>query len=262
MTQYTVKQLAAASGVSVRTLHHYDEIGLLKPARVSGNGYRYYGTAELLRLQQILLHRELGIALQDIAALLDRPGMSRIAALRAQRERLLAQAERYTQLIATIDRTLALLATNPQPDRLTMRPKELYRGLSAQQQAGYETWLVDRYGADMRQVIDASNAHLAGQGKEGLRQQLEELAQVEAGLVECCRNGLPADSPQLQPWLARHRHWIAGMWNRPCTAAAYAGLAGLYLAHPDFRARYETLQAGFAEYLAAAMRAYAARLPG
>ena len=77
MGDYTVKQVAKLSGVSIRTLHHYDEIGLLKPARVGANGYRYYGREELLRLQQILLHRELGFALEDIRRVLGAPEFQR-----------------------------------------------------------------------------------------------------------------------------------------------------------------------------------------
>jgi DNA-binding transcriptional MerR regulator len=78
MQRYTVKQLAKLSGVSIRTLHHYDQIGLLKPARLGNNRYRYYEEPEVLRLQQILFHRELGFSLQEIAALLDRPGFDRL----------------------------------------------------------------------------------------------------------------------------------------------------------------------------------------
>ena len=87
MGDYTVKQVAKLSGVSIRTLHHYDEIGLLKPARVGANGYRYYGRDELLRLQQILFHRELGFALDEIQKLLGAADFDRKAALRAHRER-------------------------------------------------------------------------------------------------------------------------------------------------------------------------------
>lgn len=80
MSGYTVKQVAKLSGVSVRTLHHYDEIGLLKPESVGANGYRYYGQDELLRLQQILFHRELGFPLAEIARVLDAPDFDRVAA--------------------------------------------------------------------------------------------------------------------------------------------------------------------------------------
>src|SRR5881275_446631 len=105
----TVSEVAKLSGVSVRTLHHYDEVGLLKPACVGANGYRYYGKDELLRLQQILFHRELGFPLDEIARVLDAPDFDRVAALKAHRARLEAEAARFGALIRTIDQTLAAL---------------------------------------------------------------------------------------------------------------------------------------------------------
>lgn len=125
MKKLTVKQVAKLSGVSVRALHHYDEIGILRPAFLGENGYRYYGEDELLRLQQILIHRELGIALGDIAKLIDAPGFDRLSALRQQRERLAAEAIRFAQLVTTIDRTIASLQ-----GEITMKNAELYRGIS------------------------------------------------------------------------------------------------------------------------------------
>src|SRR5262245_17201851 len=98
-TMLTVKQVAKISGVSVRALHHYDQVGLLKPALIGENRYRYYGREELLRLQQILIHRELGIPLTEIRAILDDPRFDRRKALREQRARLLAEAERYAELV-------------------------------------------------------------------------------------------------------------------------------------------------------------------
>src|ERR1044071_7499826 len=107
MKMLTVKQVAKVSGVSVRALHHYDGIGLLKPASIGRNNYRYYGRDELLRLQQILLHRELDIPLSDIRAILDDPRFDQLDALRTQREKLAAEAKRYAELVRTIDRTIA-----------------------------------------------------------------------------------------------------------------------------------------------------------
>jgi DNA-binding transcriptional MerR regulator len=107
MKDLTVKQLAAISGVTVRTLHHYDEIGLLKPAWIGENGYRYYGRTQLLRLQQILFHREFGVQLNEIAELLDMEGEDQVGALLRHRERLEAEAKRYAELIDTIDLTIA-----------------------------------------------------------------------------------------------------------------------------------------------------------
>jgi len=254
MAQYTVRQLAGLSGVSVRTLHHYDDIGLLRPERVGDNGYRYYGRDELLRLQQILFHRELKVPLQAIGALLDRPGFDRIAALLEHRRQLELQARRYDELVATIDNTIAELK-----GKELMQHADLYKGFSPEKQAEYERWLIDSYGEDMRSHLATSQAAMAATPAAELTRRTEELAEIEATLAACCRREVPADAAELQPLLARHRDWVAMMWNCPCPAAAYAGLADLYLAHPDFRARYETLQPGFAQYLADAMRAYVAQ---
>src|SRR5690349_16977752 len=105
----TVKRLSRLAGVSVRTLHFYDEIGLLRPARVGANGYRYYGQTALLRLQQILFYKELGLSLEEIAEVLDRPGFDVAAALLEHRRALEQRLGRLHRLIATVDQTIAYL---------------------------------------------------------------------------------------------------------------------------------------------------------
>jgi MerR family transcriptional regulator, thiopeptide resistance regulator len=124
MKNYTVKQLAELSGVSIRALHYYDEIGLLMPAFVGDNRYRYYGPEELLRLQQIIIHRELGLSLTEIARLLDCPDSNRLDALIEQKARLEKEAARYATMVKTIDRTIAKLK-----GELTMQDADLYSGL-------------------------------------------------------------------------------------------------------------------------------------
>src|SRR5690348_4771517 len=138
MKDLTVKQLAAISGVTVRTLHHYDEIGLLKPAATGANGYRYYGRRELLRLQRILFHRELGVPLHSIAQLLELQEQDQIGLLLQHRQMLTAERERYRILIDTIDRTLSSLK-----GETPMADADLYKGFTAQKQAGYEAWLIE-----------------------------------------------------------------------------------------------------------------------
>src|SRR3569833_3100298 len=137
MRLLTVRQVAKLSGVSVRALHHYDEIGLLKPASVGRNRYRYYGQDELLRLQQILLHRELDIPLNEIGAILDDPGFDQLEALRQQRERLVSEAKRYARLVRTIDRTIASLNGAE-----TMRNAELYKGFFSVLLAVFVAWFI------------------------------------------------------------------------------------------------------------------------
>lgn len=252
---YTVKQVARLSGVSVRALHHYDEIGLLKPARIGANRYRYYGEEELLRLQQILIHRELDIPLAEIAAILDAPEFDRLATLRVQREKLEQEAKRYAELVRTIDRTIARL----KGDR-AMKDAELYKGISPEKQAEYEQWLVDRYGGDMAQSIETSRKKVGALSKAEMDRIMAELKELEQGLAEGLRRGVPRASSSLDPLLARHRAWVGTMWDKPCPPEAYAGLADLYLSHPDFIARYESIEPGFAEYLAGAMKAHAGRV--
>lgn len=255
MQRHTVKQLARLSGVSVRTLHHYDEIGLLKPARLGDNRYRYYEEPEVLRLQEILFHRELGFSLQEIAALLDRPDFDRLDSLRAHRVRLEQEAQRYAELVRTIDRTIADLN-----GKRIMKHTELFKGFSAEKQAGYEQWLVERYGGETRERIDASRRHYAALTEAEKTRMLEQLGEIEADLAEACRQQVPSDSTALDGVLTRHREWVGIMGKGLCPPDMYVGLADLYLAHPDFHARYEAIAPGFAEYLAAAMKAHAERV--
>jgi len=257
MGTYTVKQLARLSGVSVRTLHHYDEIGLLKPAFIGGNRYRYYGREELLRLQDILFHRELGVPLQEIARLLDLQGSDRVAILREHRDWLVERVERSRQLLATIDRTIAELNGEG-----TMDDKALYEGFSPEKQAEYEDWLVDRFAGEMRQRIEASKAKVASLGKDGLAARMAEGEAATVPLAKAFQHGVAPEDPANSPLLARHHAWIAEMWDRACPPQAYAGLADLYLAHPDFRTTFDgKAGAGFLDWLVMAMKAYAGRLP-
>lgn len=122
---YTVKQVAEVSGVSVRTLHFYDETGLLKPAHQGTNGYRYYEEPQLLRLQQILFYRELGFELKQIRKVLDRPEFENAGALQAHREVLEENIDRTRALLNTIDNTLKHLMGDEQ-----MKSEEMFKGFS------------------------------------------------------------------------------------------------------------------------------------
>lgn len=255
MKLLTVKQVAKLSGVSVRALHHYDEIGLLKPARVGRNRYRYYGEPELMRLQQILLHRELDIPLDRIRGILDDPAFDQREALLKQRDRLAVEAKRYAQLVRTIDRTIARL-----DGENAMRNADLYKGISPQKQAEYEAWLIEKYGGDMPDRIAVSRKKYERLTAAERQALMDELAEVEQAWADAMKNGVPADSRALDPLLQRHRAWVAAMWDKPVPPEAYAGLADLHLGHPDFVSRYEAIAAGFSDYHATAMKAYAARL--
>src|SRR5258708_18674088 len=143
--ELTVKRLSKLAGVSVRTLHFYDEIGLLRPGRVGANGYRYYGQAALLRLQQILFYKELGLSLEEIADVLDQPDFDVAAALVAHRRALEQRLGRLRGLIATVDRTIAYLMGDT-----TMNEQELFAACGDEQQAEYEIEAEARWGQGVR----------------------------------------------------------------------------------------------------------------
>ena len=249
---YTVKALARLSGVSVRALHHYDQIGLLKPACVGSNGYRYYGREEMLRLQQILFHRELEFPLETIAEVLARPDFDRVRALRLHRTKLAAQAARYRRLLKTLDRTLAALE-----GETDMNDKELYRGFSPERQAEFEAWLIDRYGEGIRRSMAQSKAAMKDWSKADREAFGAEFDAIERDLGQALANGLPADCEGVRGVLRRHHDWVARGWAETPNAAAYRGLADLYESSPDFRSRYEAVQPGLSEYLAEAMKRFA-----
>ena len=254
MKDLTVKQLAAIAGVSVRTLHHYDEIGLLGPAYVGANGYRYYGRPEMLRLQRILFHRELGVPLSEIGELLELEGEDQVGVLMRHRERLETERERFRVLIETIDRTVADMK-----GETTMTTADLYRGFSAEKQAEYEAWLLERYGDRMTGDIARSKEAMANMSEAEQAAMTDTLRDIEEALAEGMKRGVDPEGEAVGRLLESHRQWVSSAWDRPCTPEAYAGLADLYLSHPDFMKRYETIAEGFAEWLTDAMKAYAIR---
>lgn len=254
MKELTVKQLAAISGVTVRTLHHYDEIGLLSPAHIGANGYRYYGRAEMLRLQRILFHRELGVPLGEIAGLLELEGADQVGVLLRHREKLAAERERFRILIETIDRTVAdIKGDAPMPNA------DLYKGFSAEKQAAYEAWLIERYGDPMKDDIAHAQKARAKMSEAEQQAVMDQLRDIETALAEGMKRGIDPAADAIDKVITRHRAWVAAAWDKPCPPQAYAGLADMYQSHPDFVKRYETIAPGFTDFLVAAMKAHAAK---
>lgn len=251
IAEIPVGELARLSGVTVRTLHHYDAIGLLRPTHVQANGYRTYGRAELLRLQEILFYRAFGLSLAEIRDVLDDEAGA-LARLTAHRARLAAQVTRTQDLLDTLDRTIATLKGDD-----TMTDANLYAPFSPAKQADYEAWLIAAYGEGMVDKIAASRSAVVNMPK-GTAGAMRDLEEIESALVTSYEVGLAPDDKALVPELDRHRALIAGLWGRPCPPDAYAGLARMYEAHPDFVARYERLAPRFSRWLPDAMRAYAA----
>ncbi|MBV7379278.1 MerR family transcriptional regulator [Maritimibacter dapengensis] len=240
---YTVGELARIAGVTVRMLHHYDEIGLLSPAWIAPNGYRYYGRAEAERLQEILALKAGGVPLAEIGAMLD--DGDRLARLIAHRARLEREASKVAGMIETLDATIE----TERKGRI-MATDKLYWPHAPERQAEHEAWLVDTYGNWMAEAIAASKAHLE-KAPEGMEGKMDALRDIEAALVAAYEGGLAPEDADV----TAHRDWVAGMWGRDCSPDAHAGLANMYLSHPEFVARYEALSPGFSQWLPAAIKA-------
>jgi DNA-binding transcriptional MerR regulator len=241
--EYTVRRLARLAGVSVRMLHYYDEIGLLKPTRVGANGYRYYGEPAVLRLQQILFYRELGFGLDDIAAALDAPDFDVLSALEAHRGALLQRLGRLKQLVATVDGTIAHLKGERVVDA-----QELFAGFSEAQQAEYEKEAEARWGETVRQSSRRWKAYSAERRKEIL---------AEAGAIYqdfVARLDEPPGGPGVQAVVAR---WHANMrhFYEP-NVETLRGLAEAYNADPAFNAFFVKLDARLAPFIREAVGVY------
>jgi DNA-binding transcriptional MerR regulator len=243
---YTVGQLAKMAGVSVRTLHHYHQIGLLAPSARTKAGYRLYGEPELLRLQQILFFKELDMPLDEVRQILDDPGFDPVDALEGHRQLLQQRMERLARLLKTIDRTIDRLTE----EDMTLTDEELYEGFSTEQIERYKRQAREMYDPALveeseRRVKKMSRAQWQAVGAEGeaVTTALATLADRESGDAE------------VQALVARHHAWIENFY--PCSAEVYRGLAQGYVEHPEFRAFYEKYRPGLADFLSAAMVHYA-----
>lgn len=251
MARQTVKQVAKISGVSVRTLHWYDEIGLLKPTDVGVNGYRYYDKPAILRLQQILFYRQLGMPLDKIKSTLDAPGFDLTTALAEHRAFLSDEVNRHKNLIRTIDKTLKDLNGEK-----TMPDQDKFKGFAPEKQNEYEDYLIDRYGDEARENIAHSHRKVGKMSAEDMAAVQAEGDQVNQELVLAIQADARAEGELAQSLVARHHAWVSHFWTPD--AEAYAGLGQLYVEHADFRAFYDRYDSRLVDFLADAMKIYAA----
>ncbi len=258
MKTYQIKQVAQMAGVSVRTLHHYDQIGLLCPAFVGDNGYRYYSRDELMRLQEILFFKGMGVGLSEIAQILEKPDHERAQMLKKHKTRLEQDQRRQLQLIKTIERSIDELNGVKK-----MNVNDLYKGFSKEKQANYEKELIDIRGPAIAIEIDEAKKKLkvdaAGGEDQLIAQRMAELADIEGEIVLALQGGVSAESDDLDTIIGRHHNWVSQWWKKQPDQAAYIGLSQMYESHPDFVARYEALAPGLTAYLAKAMVAFAHR---
>lgn len=246
----TVRQVAKAAGISVRTLHHYDAIGLLRPGHIGTNGYRYYGREELLRLQQILFYRELGLPLAEIAAVLDDPAFDPLAALRQHRAALEGRIGHYRTLIRTIDRTIASLEKDEH-----MEDNDYYAGIAPETRDRWQREAEAFWGKD---AVVAAQAKARSFSKEQVAAIRTEMETIRADFQRLFREGADPASDAVQAVTDRHYRWVSHSWTPD--AAAFRGLGRYYVENPEFRGTYDDDKIpGCPEFIAAAMAVYADR---
>ena len=242
----TVHELARLAGVSVRTLHHYDRLGLLRPAGRSASGYRLYRQPELLRLQQILLYREMDLPLKEIRALLDDPAFDPAQALEQHRRRVEQEIARLKRLLVTIERTTARI----KEDNMDLSDADLYEGLTPEQAERYPRQAREMYDPALVAESERRVRKMSKEQWKAVKAEGEDITRQVAALAD-----RQPDDPLVQAQIARHRAWIEHFY--PVSAELYRGLGQLYTSHPEFRAHYEAYRPGLADFMAAAMTCYA-----
>lgn len=252
MKMYGVKAVSRLSGVSVRTLHHYDKIGLLNPLSRTDAGYRHYGEAELLRLQQILFYKELGFPLKEIIKVLDDPQFDLVEALQRHKLALSARKKRISNLLKTIDKTINHLKKGD----VMSKPDFLYEGLSKETATAYRDGAMDQYG---KEAVARSESELAKLGKAGFKKLQADFEQVNQSLF-ALKDEAP-ESAKVQALIARHYDCTRKFWGTSNSddpqAEAYAGLGQLYVNDERFTAIKGEPQPEFAVFLQRAMAFFA-----
>ncbi len=250
MTIYTVRKLAKISGVSVRTLHWYDEIQLLKPSYIDDNGYRYYKEERLLLLQQILFFRELGFKLSDIQKMLKNNDFDKTKALEVHKAKLLENINRQKKLLHTIDTTIMHLK-----GEYNMQDKELYAGFDQVKQKEYEEYLVKSYGTVAEELIAQSLKRSVNWGSKEWNEIKDTGNKIYAALSEYIKAGLSPRDDKVQALIKEHYKMIENFYD--VTKDVYTGLAQLYVEHPGFRKFFDAHNTQLPEFIAEAMRVYA-----
>ncbi|MFS0866130.1 TipAS antibiotic-recognition domain-containing protein [Microbacterium sp. 179-B 1A2 NHS] len=229
--EWSIQHLAKVAGTTSRTLRHYDEIGLLPPARVGANGYRYYDAASLVRLQRVLLLRALGLGLPQIADVLSR-GQSEQDALAAHLALLHDEQDRLGRQVAAVESTIQALQRGEVPVA-----EQMFDGFD---HTVYEEEVTHRWGAGAYAESDAWWRGLDAQAKEHWQEQTKRLG---ADWADAAERGVPVDSDEAQDLAARHIEWLSGVPGTPAAQGGdvesyVLGLADMYVADARFAANY------------------------
>jgi MerR family transcriptional regulator, thiopeptide resistance regulator len=245
--EWSIQQVASLAGTTSRALRHYDELGLLRPSRVGDQGYRYYDTAALLRLQRIRLLRDLGLGLAAIAEVLDGAAPTQVT-LRTHLELLELERARLDRQIEAVRTTLR---KTERGERLMA--DEMFDGFDHTQ---YRDEVVERWGEDAYRRSDTWYRALSERERRDFR---EEQVRIATDFADALKAALPSDGPEAASIARRQFAWVARAWRSEPSAEAFGGLGDMYVADPRFTATYEAYGTGTASYVRDAMKAFAAR---
>ncbi len=246
-SMFTIKQLSNLAGITPRTLHHYDAIGLLEPSRLGANGYRYYSDEAVLLLQQILFYRELDFSLEQIKNIIGHPDFDVLSALEDHKIKLLRRIERLEKLQETVDHTISHMKGKTQ-----MSKKQLFSGFNEEEQ--------EKYAAEAEQMYDpetvrASNYKWKAYSVEQKQRILDEGQQIYVDMVAVMPTG--AGSLEVQALVGRWREHMNYFWTP--NLDQLVGLAEMYNNDPRFREKYDQIHPDLAAFILTAVQYYVGR---
>jgi len=248
MDDYTVGKVAELAGVSVRTLHHYDEIGLLEPSERSASGYRLYSAADLRRLQRILFYRELDFDLALIADMLDDPDASHLA---DQRRLLIERIDRYQAMVEVIDKELSARELG-----LSLTPEERLEVFGNTRLEDNARRVIERWGDTER--FRQQRERAANYKREDWLALQAEQADIHKRLAAAMTAGTPADAPAVMDLAEEHRRHL-DRWFHDCDHETHRELARAYRANERVGRNYDDMVPGLSQYIHDAIMANGAR---
>ena len=248
---YSVGQVAGLAGVTIRTLHHYDEVGLLSPSGRSAAGYRIYEESDLRRLQQILFYRELGFTLEEIATIVNDPRTDAVGHLRRQRGLLIARIERLSAMVAAIDHGMEAKMRG-----IRLTPEERFEVFGNIKPEDYAEEAQQRWGDT--EAYRQSQRRVATYNKEDWLKIKAEEEEVRASLAAAFAAGSGPDSEEVMAAAEAHRQHIS-RWFYECSYDVHRSLADMYVNDERFRANYDALAPGLAQFIRDAAHANADR---
>ena len=248
----TVGRLAELAGVTVRTLHHYDEIGLVRPSARSAAGYRGYAPGDVERLRQVLTYRRLGFGLREVAELVGDPAVDAAGHLRRQRDLLLSRRDQVDAMVAAIDKELEARAMG-----INLTPEEQLEVFGTDKAGGeWAEEAEERWGGT--DAYRESQRRAAGYGKDDWAAIKAETDENTRAFAAAMRAGQPAGGQAATDLAERHREHI-GRHFYECGYPLHRGLAEMYVSDPRFTAHYDAVEPGLARYVRDAIVANADR---